>query len=128
MNPEKKTRWVERLRSGTRKQGTGVLHRRLAGEDFYCCLGVLCELAIEDGIDLRVSPEPTGDENPRGALVISYDGYEDFLPPKVVEWAGLRGGNPLTTQRMEDTRLTLSYLNDNGKSFREIADIIERDF
>jgi ribosomal protein L20 len=35
--------WIERLRSGTIKQGIG----RLAIEDTRCCLGVLCDIAVE---------------------------------------------------------------------------------
>lgn len=40
MNSEIKKKWVEALRSGLYKQGTG----RLRCNDNYCCLGVLCDI------------------------------------------------------------------------------------
>ena len=42
MNAELKAKWVDALRSGEYRQGTGWLERGGA----YCCLGVLC--AIQD--------------------------------------------------------------------------------
>lgn len=62
--------------------------------------------------------------------VVGYDGYDDFPPVKVWQWAGLPNANPATSIRVDDVNVnaTLSYLNDNGKTFEEIADIIERDF
>lgn len=42
MNAQLKAKWVEALRSGKFKQGSGWLERNEA----YCCLGVLC--AIQD--------------------------------------------------------------------------------
>ena len=44
MNKEIKAEWVKALRSGEYKQGGGALHRG----DHFCCLGVLCDIAIDD--------------------------------------------------------------------------------
>ena len=44
MNATFKALWLEALRSGDYKQGTGHLHNR-AGNDGYCCLGVLFNAA-----------------------------------------------------------------------------------
>lgn len=129
MNPEVKAKWTARLRSGQDKQGAGVLHRRQNGEDFFCCLGILCEVAIENGVAVNKAPEPGSDAT---HAILAYDGYEDFLPLKVQEWAGFSVGNPLSSELCGESgstvRLTLSWLNDQGRTFSEIADIIERDF
>ena len=41
MNPELKQKWLEALRSGKYKQGTGLLRSK---ENYFCCLGVLCDI------------------------------------------------------------------------------------
>lgn len=139
MNQEIKEQWVTALRSGDYRQGSNVLHRKVDGEHQYCCLGVLCDIALKAGVDLRHNP--TADcqcTTCQQEGVRMYDGYDDFLPPKVATWAGLESINPRTTESIADPgssipgvtidNATLSYLNDNGKTFSEIADIIERDF
>jgi hypothetical protein len=61
---------------------------------------------------------------------VEFDGYEDFLPIKVVDWAGLESQNPKTRQEVDGMTLnaSLTYLNDNTMTFEEIANVIERDF
>lgn len=122
MNPEIKEQWVAALRSGEYQQGYGVLHRKVDGNDMYCCLGILCEVARQSGLNLRI-------QSHEGNSVVSYDGYDDFLPASVKDWAGLESPNPGTQVPVEGlvNMATLSYLNDNGKNFSDIADIIERD-
>ena len=51
MNKEVKKKWVDALRSGEYAQGRSSLR----DHDEYCCLGVLCELAVKEG----VIPAPT---------------------------------------------------------------------
>lgn len=118
MNPEIKAKWVAALRSGEFEQGRGVLHTRAASgrEDRYCCLGVLCDIAIREGLAVAKGTANFSD--------VSYDGDSAFLPWKVVEWAGLEGGNP-AVRRDDGLVDTLSFYNDQGKSFDEIADMIE---
>ena len=41
-------KWVAKLRSGEYEQGKGYLN----DDGKMCCLGVLCEVAIEDGLAL----------------------------------------------------------------------------
>ena len=58
MNPEIRARWVAALRSGAYEQGTSRLRD---ASDRRCCLGVLCDLAEQDGVvagmvDLRAVP------------------------------------------------------------------------
>jgi hypothetical protein len=116
MNEEIKERWVSALRSNKYNQTTEFLK----DDDGFCCLGVLCELAVEDKV---IDPAFRHAESLRWF-------YEDdygILPSKVQEWAGLHE-NPWV-QYDEDGLShysSLSELNDEKrKTFREIADIIE---
>jgi hypothetical protein len=124
VNPEIKAQWVAALRSGEYDQGSGVLLRVIEGEKFHCCLGVLCDLAVKAGLEMRVHTY-SGDSH-----IVEFDGYEDFLPIKVVDWAGLESQNPKTRQEVDGMTLnaSLTYLNDNTMTFEEIANVIERDF
>lgn len=82
-----KAQWVAALRSGEYQQGTGALRH---GDDTYCCLGVLCELAVK----AKVISAPE-----RSSLTASYEygeeGNPSTLPEEVVEWA-FRKGTPDT--------------------------------
>jgi hypothetical protein len=131
MNQEIKAQWVTALRSGDYKQGTSVLHRVTNGEDTYCCLGVLCDLAEKAGVSVsRHNRSSCSCSMCNGDRVVTYGGMDDFLPGIVKDWAGLDSPNPTTSVQVEDTNTnaSLSYLNDNGKTFEEIAAIIEREF
>lgn len=113
MNPKIKAKWVKRLRSGEYRQGRRALRTTVAGEDHFCCLGVLCEIAVDEG----VIPAPEIAEGARW-----YDGSSVYPPPSVVQWADLPDVNPAVgASRLAD-------LNDTyGCTFDEIADMIEED-
>lgn len=113
MNPEVKAKWLAALRSGEYTQGTGTLRDEF---DNFCCLGVLCAIAVKDGLEIDVAAPG---EN--GAW--SYDGEEWFLPPKVSYWAGMDKNDP----RIAVSGYTrVSDLNDDaGMTFEQIADVIE---
>lgn len=131
MDQEKKAVWVAALRSGDYTQGKSVLHRKVEGRDQFCCLGVLCDLAAKAGVVASANTRPRCEcESCQGNVIQVYDGHDDFLPPVVYQWAGLPNGNPSTSVELDDPDVpsTLSYLNDNGKTFEEIAAIIEREF
>jgi len=80
MDKRIKALWIEALESGEYKQSTGSLRYTPedSGEPKFCCLGVLCEVAIKDGLDIEFDPEGE-----------TYDGCSAFLPEKVQHWAGL---------------------------------------
>jgi hypothetical protein len=108
--------WVRALRSGKYKQG----RERLTALDEngdpkeHCCLGVLCQLAIKKGVPMKVLPFTEG--TPR----LSYDGERAVLPRKVRNWAMVRwSSGDFGTE-------SLAGLNDSGKSFKKIADTIEK--
>ena len=103
--------WVKALRSGKYKQGRNKLRNK---NNEYCCLGVLCELAVKEG----VIPEPK--EGRRG---YSYNRQAAYPPVLVAEWAGLKVRKGSYSNGVSD----LAHDNDNGKSFDKIADTIERE-
>ncbi len=131
MNELIKEQWVAALRSGDYLQGSGALHRVLE-RDWFCCLGVLCELAVKAGVvqagiaDVTsIIADVTSQED--GVITHSseYVGYGSqlqatFLPVEVTEWAGLIS-DPLVGAPPEG----LSQYNDKGTPFPEIADLIE---
>lgn len=115
MKKDVKKRWLKALRSGEYQQGTGALRTR---EDAFCCLGVLCELAVEEGVvEVR-----------QGIHEYQYGrGLSTAYPPnEVLEWAGLHGwSNPAVEVPTKDNSYrTLASLNDGGASFKEVAAVI----
>jgi hypothetical protein len=99
MNPDVKALWVAALRSGEYKQGK----RQLRNRGKFCCLGVLCDLAVKaEVIGLR-----------------DYYASDGFPPDVVEEWAGFDAQETFPGGRR------LDVTNDNGAAFDEIADIIE---
>lgn len=108
-------KWVNALRSGEYKQTTGVLQN----ENGYCCLGVLCDVAVKSGLDVDVYT--TTDDN--GEPCTGYGDSWSQLPQEVVNWAGLENPNPML---IEDYAISL---NDNrGYTFDQIADLIEKKY
>lgn len=105
--------WTDALRSGEFKQGKSKLRDI---EDNYCCLGVLCELAVRAGVI-----EPAKPITANGVRVrYTYDNYGGFLPPVVQEWAHLSSdcGQYLGHHALYSE-------NDHGVPFEDIAKTIE---
>lgn len=139
MNPEVKAKWLPALRSGDYKQTTSILNNNQGG---FCCLGVLCEIAVADHV---VESQGTIE-----GCVEYYSGPADVersvLPTAVMDWAGVAGNNPTVTfplseipeefhpelesnwtvDRDGNVNITLAGLNDSGVTFSVIADLIEK--
>ena len=124
-------KWVAALRSGKYKQGRNYLRSK---DNKFCCLGVLCELAVEDKVidPPRLVPAYTedkdGNEISRCTYVYSYGKYPDskrtYLPEAVREWADLI--DPAGSHTTDKGRRYLDFLNDHEHwSFDQIADLIE---
>ena len=97
MDANLKAEWITALRSGTYRQGCGVL-KNLAGE--FCCLGVLCEIAKipNDGTQLLDEAGSTA----------GYDPLERY---------GVNNDHTNRLWRMNDCE---------NKTFDDIADYIEQ--
>ena len=127
MNKEIKQKWLEALRSGEYKQGKTRLHNTT--DKTFCCLGVLCEVAIKEGVKLdtlEVDAETYGTDQPyRKYKCISYAGESTVLPDTVIAWAGLPDCNPSINKASPNTHDSLASINDRGVDFLAIADLIE---
>lgn len=133
MLPESKRLVLEALRSDEYGQAKNALH--VPGEG-YCCLGVVCEVAIKAGVEVRKA-EVLGSD---GEVWTLYDGERSLPPDSVMEWAFgpqhaesrlsvLIDSEPdLDDGDDDDTvEVELVELNDSrGWSFEQIADAIER--
>lgn len=119
MNKEIKAKWLAALRSGKYRQGSGFL--KIKGQngvqDRFCCLGVLCELAVDAGVTGILS------ESYEATYGIPGDRNTAVLPVHVQEWAGLDKAGTYN-----DGNSSLTGDNDSGMTFAAIADIIEQEF
>lgn len=137
-------KWMEELRSGKYRQGSGELHyigykRSEDGtpepsDERFCCLGILCKMAADAGaVEAEI-----------GRSVVAYggDGETTYLPEQVIEWAGLKyeGERVHTNSNIEESRgilvaspdgrvetSSLAVMNDSGVPFDEIADVIKNE-
>ncbi len=108
-----KNLWVAALRDPNAKQG------RLTLEDLegkQCCLGVLCRIAEKYEITNSRENDFSG--------AIFFEREFQILPDSVRNWAGIKS----CTGDYENGERNLAQDNDEGKSFAEIADIIEREW
>jgi hypothetical protein len=138
-DPRVMSRWADALRSGKYPQSTGSL-RNARG---WCCLGVLCDVAIDEGLPVVVS-ESNDDCFADGPLAF-FDGCGQYLPSTVVRWAGLPSENPifrLDEQGAQELNewwydrhnqpwpigalISLAEMNDCGVPFQIIAGLVER--
>jgi hypothetical protein len=127
MNPEVKALWLAALRSGEYQQTKGKLRRTDDNDNYsagYCCLGVLCDVAVKNGLDLKVE---TIDGKFSG--YVEYNGNADTLPDAVQGWAGLHEGDPevrYVDSDDDEGMSSLSGANDDLRwDFSQIADAIE---
>ena len=141
MKREIADKWVAALRSGEYKQARETL--ACDARTKHCCLGVLCELAIEDGVEMDVAEieaEIEMDEVESTARTyILFAGEAGGLPATVQHWADVKSRDawvlkdaiddslldrlPQEYQRGE--KVSLAMLNDHGVEFGDIADIID---
>lgn len=130
-----KRAWIDALRSGHYEQGREYLFTlwdpvSMAGG--HCVYGVLCELAADKGVippcSFRVLEEVKGE-----ILTVGQYGKEraeGYIPEEVARWAGLDPGMALEFVFPEsgEAPTTLMALNDDGWTFKVLADLIERFF
>lgn len=119
MNKDVKSQWVSALRSGEYEQGRGRLER----DGKFCCLGVLCDLAVKAGVAKRVDDVHLLDGGVGFASLGNPMDSSAATPPwAVMRWARI-GSDPLPALTIRE----LVNMNDIQElSFEQIADIIER--
>jgi len=109
MDAKLKEEWVKALRSETYQQGIGALIKGGVDQDFFCCLGVLCDVAGTDWVDKRM------EHGILGEIEVRSEG-SSYLSAAMLSRIGLTD----TSQR------TLAAMNDDGETFKQIADYIEQ--
>lgn len=134
MNKEKKAAWVAALRSGEYKQTGRSLCRMKDGNRSYCCLGVLSDLSVTDGVgewetpsDLRQDTSYVLFWNEPSIVVGGY------YTRAVRQWAGMTHDadkiefefTDPRTGNIETFHVDLAGLNDSGFTFNQIADVID---
>lgn len=111
MNKDIKDKWVKYLRSGNFVQG----FHSLKSKDKRCVLGVLCEVAVDNGVIGEVP-------------------YSPYLPNAVLVWAGMNNDQALGPELPTDGLTVdgvqgkeyLVNLNDVHKiPFWQLANMIE---
>lgn len=103
-------KWIKALKSGKYKQTSGYLRK----DDGFCCLGVLCNLHAKE--HPKIAKTQT---NPN-----VYLGQMCVLPDSVKQWAEMDTDNGLIYNGKSHG--CLSEMNDQGKSFKEIAEVIKQ--
>lgn len=126
MKIEVAKKWVKALRSGKYKQTTGAL----CEDGKYCCLGVLCEVAIKDGVKIKREELTDGGGD---VYQVLFGGSTGTLPDRVAKYAGMSKDKTVETAPFEEVDASLEdqlvTLNDTEKySFKKIATFIEKNF
>lgn len=112
--------WIPALRSGQYRRASGMLYD--PDVDGYCCLGVLCEI------------HPDVARTDDNAYEYREDSNYTILPADLALHFGIHQAGdlrPITAEGRHILGITISHtnclasLNDSGKTFDEIADIIE---
>lgn len=122
---------LDALRSGNYQQARGSLCKvDTYGVRTYCCLGVLIDVAIKNGLDTvteyvahngvaYVDPENVGRATREWTL----------LPKSVQDWYGFDSHGPSVTNEDHEYPAELTQLNDEEhRDFAYIADAIEATF
>lgn len=127
--------WVKALRSGKYKQGQNYLKQfNSKGQPRHCCLGVLCELYNDTMKKNHKKTIPTRSCDNEPTLDYGYVRFgnkDGSLPTVVRKWAGIKNDMGTFSYTEKDAYGTfkstdcLADLNDAGKKFSTIADIIE---
>ena|ERR1700690_2797562 len=107
-------KWIKALRSGKYKQCKNYLHIK---DDGYCCLGVASELYRKE---TKLGNWKQDDPN-SNHLIFQVNGDQSrlYLIKQVYEWLGYQS---------EYFTRKYANLNDEGQTFKYIADKIEKDF
>lgn len=131
-NKENIRKWVTALRSGQFKQGKSHLKYDTdysrEGDARHCCLGVACDLAIANGVEMETSRRFNGQ--------YIFGGTSKTLPNEVTDWLGITDANPFVNVPPEYVppgfvgvpQERLALLNDSGVEFERIATFIEETY
>lgn len=109
--PHIKEAWLKALRSGDYKQGRQALRIGDGKASKYCCLGVLCDLGEKKAWEDLYYNGEYGYSSGKGMQNLSQGYINESLAKKMTL-------DPIVAY-------DLAQMNDDGKSFAQIADWIE---
>jgi hypothetical protein len=127
-------KWVRALRSGKYKQGSGTLKQYNSKRQAqHCCLGVLCELYNKDMKKNKKKTLPETIHYQDSDFSFGYTRFgnkRDDLPKEVIKWSGMKNslGEFVSVNNPAYDQHNLSDLNDTGRKFKTIANIIEKNW
>lgn len=110
MNPQLKQSWIAALRSGHYAQGRGLLRERALTGVRFCAMGVL--------FDIIATPMQWNRLTRPGSRAGTIDEVAGYMPAEIRGEIGMSG--------LQEA--LIAGLNDSGKTFEQIADVIEKDF
>jgi hypothetical protein len=119
--------WLEALRSGEYKQGQMALVNATTNPevDQFCCLGVLCDLAVRQEVgewDGKYYVHDTASGKKGGGA--PNDKSSAIVPSNARPWA-FRKSSP-SGHSIHTAISVLMRANDTGSTFKQIADWIEK--
>ena len=113
-----KDKWLKALRSGDYKQAKSVLKD---DDGCMCCLGVLCDITQKE----------TGGKWTKQDFIAGGEGHDETIPTEACNILGITHKGKLKKSyqtKHGDLADHLTILNDSGLSFKQIANIIEKNF
>ena len=128
MKQEIAQQWTQALRSGQYEQGTGYLNLK---NKYFCCLGVLCETLLPNHPEIEKGLMDVETTTNHRLTVTSYNGNFQFLGHSIRQLIGAqaapsRSSPDYDAEKANKQQLTLLVeMNDQGKSFAEIANYID---
>ena len=103
--------WIKALRSEKYNKGNGSLR---VGDSF-CVLGIACDIYAKSHKIIWILDRKN---------IYSIINHSFTLPDEISKWLGLKT-SCASYHRTENSVSTLSLNNDNGMSFKKLADLIE---
>jgi hypothetical protein len=122
--------WTKALKSKKYKQGTGCLCKiKEDGQTEFCCLGVLTDLYQQHQKKNKKKMLRVSIKNSyvyvQECKIVQFANSSGLLPKAVQEWAGIKYSNGSHLEKNTNDNYDLAEMNDNGWSFKDIADYIE---
>lgn len=128
VNKENMRLVVAALRSGKYPQGRGMLKQVTPDGTAlgYCCMGVMCEVAMEHGVAIETALVPVND----AVSKVTFDGGTAFLRGNVIGWLGVGNNGELDRDLVigkdGNEEITAAFANDQlGWDFLRIAASME---
>lgn len=118
--------WFKKLEETELKQGKGALCTR---NNEYCCLGIACEVAIENGLLIEKWMDEKYSDNVHLYGKRNEDISSAYLPSIVSDWLGMKTiegapvNEPMSLSKVDDS---CAIMNDEGLSFKEIAQRLQK--